>query len=108
QKAEYFFGMHSGLIHLSCAFDIKTIVIINFPKPDELYLPCLKDSNVFDIEWLPPQACYLHEDGDGRFAKFLTKKNIEKAFLGELYPYWDLSVIKQFDKFILDSGLSIC
>ena len=86
--ADFYFGMHNGLMHIAAGFNKKSIIIINFPSAKHLYLPCLSEINLPDVDWLYPQNVHLHEDDDGELVKFLTYKNIEKAFNGELYPFF--------------------
>lgn len=87
-KAEYFFGMHSGVMHLAAGLDIKSIVLLNFPEPKDLILPYLKDIGVIDMDWLEPQNIYLHLDSDGPLVKKMNRENLEKAFEGQVYPYF--------------------
>jgi hypothetical protein len=85
---EYFLGIHSGVMHLAAALDIKSIIILNFPSAKQLYLPSLKDYDLPDLDWLYPQNVHLHEDDEGELVKLLTYNNLDKAFHGDLYPYW--------------------
>ena len=84
---ELYLGMNSGLMHVAAAFDIKSIVIINFPCPKRMKLPYEKGVYLEDIEWLYPQNIHLHEDGGGGYAPYLSYDNVEKAFNGEIYPH---------------------
>lgn len=93
-SCEYFMGIHNGLMHVAAAFDKKSIIIINFPSARDLYLPALKELNIPDQDWLYPQNVHLHQDEDGELVKQFTYNNIEKAFNGEVYPYWNNSFLE--------------
>lgn len=86
---EYFFGMHNGLMHVAAGFEKKSIIIVNFPTAKNIYLPCLHEVNIPDIDWLYPQNIHLHQDDTGELVEFLTYENISKAFKGELYPFFE-------------------
>jgi ADP-heptose:LPS heptosyltransferase len=85
---EYFLGIISGPMHLATAMRLKCVVILNFPHAAEIFLPTLKDIDLIESEWLYPQNVHLHQDNEGPLVKGLSLKNLEKAFQGELYPYW--------------------
>jgi ADP-heptose:LPS heptosyltransferase len=87
-KCEFFIGIISGPMHLATALGLKCVVILNFPKADEIYLPTLKDINLIESEWLYPQNVHLHQEGDAPLVKRLTVQNLEKAISGQVYPYW--------------------
>jgi len=86
---EFYFAMHSGLMHVAAALRLKSIIIINFPEAKRLYLPSLHDLGLVDLEWLYPQNVHLHEDGEGELVKKLSYENIQRAFNGELYPFFE-------------------
>ena len=88
QSCEFFLGIISGPMHLATALGLKCIVLLNFPKADEIYLPALKDINLVESEWLYPQNAHLHQESDGPLVKRLTLPNLEKAFAAQIYPYW--------------------
>jgi hypothetical protein len=87
-SAEYFIGIMSGPIHLAAALDIKLICVTNFPPPELICLPCLKDIDQVESEWFYPQSVILHQDDDGKFVKRLTTENLHRALDGDIYPYW--------------------
>ena len=87
-SAEYFIGIMSGPIHLAAALDIKLICVTNFPPPELICLPCLKDIDQVESEWFYPQSVILHQDGDGQFVKQLTTETLHRAVDGDIYPYW--------------------
>jgi hypothetical protein len=87
-SCDYFLGMHSGVMHLAAALNVKSIIILNFPPANQIYLPCLRDYNLPDIDWLYPQNVHLHEDDEGELVKQLSYDNLERAFQGEIYPHW--------------------
>lgn len=93
-SCEYFFGIHNGLMHIAAGLNKKSIIIINFPSAKNLYLPALNELNIPDQDWLYPQNVHLHQDEDGALVKELNYKNIEKAFNGEIYPFWDDSFLE--------------
>jgi len=68
-QCQYYFGMHSGLMHLATAIGLKSNIIINFPtitrikqKP-AVFDPA--DKMEWEKSWLYPQHRYLHEDEVG-------------------------------------------
>jgi hypothetical protein len=87
-QGEYFLGLHSGVMHVAAALDLKSIIIINFPRANNLYLPYLKDIGLADMNWLYPQNVHLHEDDKGELVPMFSYENIEKALDGAIYPYW--------------------
>lgn len=93
-SCEYFMGIHNGLMHIAAAFNKKSIIIINFPSAKHLYLPALKELNIPDQDWLYPQNVHLHQDEDGELVKIFNCDNIERAFNGEIYPFWNDSFLE--------------
>jgi Glycosyltransferase family 9 (heptosyltransferase) len=87
-RAEYFIGIMSGPMHLAAALGLRLICITNFPRAEQICLPTLKDIDQIESEWFYPQSVILHQDGEGRFVARLTADNLQRAFDGELYPYW--------------------
>jgi hypothetical protein len=85
---EYYIGLHSGIMHIAAALNLKSIVIINFPKANELYLPALKDVDIPDLSWLYPQNIHLHEDDEGDLVPKFSYDNINRAINGEIYPFF--------------------
>jgi hypothetical protein len=65
-NCKYYFGMHSGLMHLATAIGLKSNIIINFPsierleKSPDIFVP--GDKMEWEKSWLYPQHRYLHED----------------------------------------------
>lgn len=92
-RAEYFIGLHSGVMHLAAALDIKSIILINFPNPKDIFLPILKDVDIIDIDWMEPQNVYLHMDEDGPLVKYFNRENLERAISGDAYPFWNDSYL---------------
>jgi hypothetical protein len=74
-SCDYFVGIPSG-------------PIINFPPAGALCFPVLRDIRLIETEWLYPQSTILHQDEDGPFVRQFSAANLERAFNGELYPYW--------------------
>lgn len=78
-NADLFLGMHSGLMHLAAAFDIPSIIVVNFPFPEQIKFPYTE--NAPDIDWLYPQFKYLHEDyAGGEVLKFGRDGLEQKVF----------------------------
>ena len=92
--AEYFVGIISGPMSIAAALGIKSIVILNFPHPELIVLPNLKDTGQIEEEWLYPQNVHLHQEAEGPLVKRFSLRNLEKAFDGELYPYWSNKYLK--------------
>lgn len=65
-RCQYYFGMHSGLMHLATAIGLKSIIIINFPSIAQIHQcpDVFKPGNKTEWEktWLYPQHRHLHED----------------------------------------------
>ena len=87
-SAKYFIGIMSGPMHLAAALNIRLICITNFPPPELICLPTLKDIDQVESEWFYPQSVILHQDGDGTFVKQISADNLQRALDGDLYPYW--------------------
>ena len=87
-SARYFIGIMSGPMHLAAALNLKLICITNFPSPESICLPTLKDIDQVESEWFYPQSVILHQDGDGPFVKQVSTENFQRALDGDLYPYW--------------------
>jgi hypothetical protein len=84
----YYIGITSGPLHVAAALGLKAIVLINFPTPDKVILPCLVPTDVTDEEWLYPQHVHLHQDAGGPLAPKFSYDNLERAFNGEIYPFF--------------------
>lgn len=87
-QCEYFIGIVSGPMHLATALGLKCVVILNFPRAEEIYLPTLKDINLVESEWLYPQNVHLHQESEGPLVKRFSLSNLERAMAGQVYPYW--------------------
>jgi hypothetical protein len=80
RKCKYYFGMHSGMMHLATAIGLKSTIIINFPTIAKLLDPICTIEN--DKIWLYPQHNYLHEDEIyGKFC--ITVRNLEAKVFGQ-------------------------
>lgn len=84
-------GIISGPYHVANALGVRTIVIINFPSPNDFMLPCLKNVDVVESEWLYPQSHVLHQDQDSPHWPKFSLRTLEMAYNGETYPYADPS-----------------
>ncbi|MAF24959.1 hypothetical protein CL634_05225 [bacterium] len=93
---EYYLGIINGIMHVATALELKCITILNFPSAHQIYLPRLADLDLPDIDWLYPQNVHLHEDDDAELVQYLTYSNLEKAFNGEIYPFWEEDYINLF------------
>ncbi len=88
QTCEYFIGIISGPMHMANALGCRCVVIINFPDPTKIFLPTLLDIPQVESEWFNPLNVHLHQEGEGQQVKRFSLINLERAFAGELYPYW--------------------
>ena len=98
-SAEYYIGLHSGVMHIAAALGLKSIVIINFPAANQLYLPALKDLSIPDLDWLYPQNIHLHEDEGADLVPKFSYENLNTAILGGIYPFWNdkyLNLINEY------------
>jgi hypothetical protein len=86
--AEFFIGIISGPMHVATALGLKVINIINFPEPQKIYLPTLKNIAQVESEWFAPQNVLLHQEGEGPLVPRYSLNNLERALNGEIYPYW--------------------
>lgn len=87
-SGEWFIGVMSGPMHVATALGLKCVVIVNFPKAEKIFLPTLAVTGQVEEEWMYPQNVHLHQEGDGPLVKRATADNLNRAFDGELYPYW--------------------
>ena len=85
---EYFIGINSGPMHIAAALDIKSIIIINEPDPDLLYLPKIIEIDINESEWLYPQNVHIHTKGSNKLIPQLTNESLKMAINGEVYPYF--------------------
>jgi hypothetical protein len=90
---EYFVGIVSGPMHIATALGIRCIIVLNFPHAHEIFLPVLKDIDLVESEWLYPQNVHLHQDGEGPLVPRLSYENLERAFNGEIHPYWSQELL---------------
>ncbi len=84
----WFMGIVSGVMHLATAMQLKCVVLVDFPEAARIMLPTLKQTGQLEEEWLYPQNCHLHQEGEGPLVKRLSVDTLRQAFAGELYPYW--------------------
>lgn len=85
---EYFIGINSGPMHLAAALGIKSIIIVNDPSPELLYLPRIKEVEISDLEWLYPQNVHLHTGGSNELVPFFNEDSLVDALNGNVYPYF--------------------
>lgn len=95
-SCEYYLGIINGIMHIATALDLKCITVLNFPSAEKIYLPRLVDLQLPELDWLYPQNVHLHEDDDGELVKFLSYENLERAFDGEIYPFWKEDYINMY------------
>lgn len=86
--AEFFIGIISGPYHVAAALGLKIITVINFPEPEKIYLPTLKNIAQCESEWFYPQSVLLHQEGAGPLVPRYNLNNLERALNGEVYPYF--------------------
>ena len=86
--ATYFVGIMSGPLHIAAALGLKIVTIVNFPQPELICLPTIKDIDVVESEWFYPQSVILHQEGAGEFVPRFSLSNLERAIDGDVYPYW--------------------
>jgi hypothetical protein len=96
-ECEFFLGISSGPMHLAAALDLKIVALVNFPSAGELYLPVLRDVDVVEVEWLYPQGVVLHQDEEGPLVPRISLDTLERAFAGEIYPYWSTEYLGLLD-----------
>lgn len=87
-ESEFLICIPSGPMHLGAALGVKSIVLLNFPEARSVMLPTLKDLGVVESEWLLPQNVHLHQESEGPLCRRLTHDTLNRAFAGEIYPYW--------------------
>ncbi len=87
-QCSWFLGIVSGVMHLATALQLKSVVLVDFPEAPRIMLPTLKQTGGLEEEWLYPQNCHLHQEGEGPLVKRLSVDTLRQAFAGELYPYW--------------------
>jgi len=68
RRCRYYFGMHSGMMHLATAIGLQCLILINMPSPERVVLtPGGPDEDTanpacWETQWLYPQHTHLHED----------------------------------------------
>lgn len=93
-SCEFFIGLNSGFMNAASCFDVKSIIIVNVPRAEDLYLPVIVDfynhetRAAQDLEWLFPQNVHLHQNGENELVPIVSEDNLKKAINGEVYPYW--------------------
>lgn len=87
-SAEWFIGIMSGPLHVATAMQLRCVVVINFPDPRQIYLPTLVVTGLVEEEWFYPQNVHLHQDAEGELVKKYSADNLNRAFDGEVYPFW--------------------
>lgn len=93
-SCEFFIGLNSGFMNAASCFNIKSIIIVNVPRIEDLYLPYIVDfycdntRSAQDMQWLFPQNVHLHQYGENELVPKLSDEMLKKAIYGEVYPYW--------------------
>ena len=95
---EYYLGIVGGIMHVATALELKCIIIMNFPSAKNIYMPQLVDTTLPELDWIYPQNVHLHEDDDGDLVKFLDYDNLQRAFDGEIYPFWKEDYLSMFQE----------
>lgn len=104
-SCEFFIGLNSGFMNAASCFDVKSIIIVNVPRIEDLYLPIIVDFYndetrvAQDLEWLFPQNVHLHQHGQNELVPIVSEQNIKRAINGEVYPFWKFDFLDLvFDK----------
>lgn len=97
--SDYFIGIMSGPMHIAAALGVTSIVIINFPDADKIFLPTLKSIKQQEAEWFYPQNMHLHQDGEGPLVPKFTLDNLERAFRKEVYPFGSQDYLEMLPDF---------
>lgn len=93
-SCEYFIGLNSAFMSASAALGVKSIILLNVPRVEDLFLPLIVDfydSNTRmgqDMGWLFPQHVFLHQHGENELVPMVSEESIKKAINGEVYPFW--------------------
>ena len=93
-SCEFFIGLNSGFMNAASCFGVKSIIIVNVPRIEDLYLPIIVDfyddktRAAQDLEWLFPQNVHLHQNGENELVPIVSEDNLKKAIDGDVYPYW--------------------
>ena len=87
-QADFYLGINSGITNLAAAIGVKSIVMLNFPNAEYIKLPQIVRLNLPDMDWLYPQNVHLHMDEDSDLCRIFSYQNLEKAFNGEIYPFF--------------------
>lgn len=85
---EYFIGINSGPMHLAAALGVKSIIIVNSPSPELLYLPKIKETEIPNLEWLYPQNVHLHTAGSNELVPFFSEDSLGDSLNEKSYPYF--------------------
>jgi hypothetical protein len=88
-ECEYFIGLNSGFMNIAAGLSIKSIIIVNVPNVNNLFLPVLVDCGSEDMNWLYPQNVHLFQNGENPLVPKLSFDNLLKSINGEVYPFWD-------------------
>lgn len=104
-SCEFFIGLNSGFMSISAALGIKSIILLNVPHIQDVYLPFMVDFLVRDtgigedMAWLFPQNVHLHQHGQNELVPIVSEENIKRAINGEVYPFWKFDFLDLvFDK----------
>lgn len=98
---DYFIGIDSGPMHVAAALNIKSIIILSHVPYETIVLPNLKNPHVDHIGWLYPQNIHLHQEGENDFVKYFSTNNLDKAFDGEIYPFFSDRYLDLIQEYII-------
>jgi hypothetical protein len=101
RESEFFIGLNSGFMNVAAALEVKSIIIVNIPSADKLYLPMLSDAPISDLTWLYPQNSYLHLDSQNELVPNFSLESLEAAIHGQVYPYWKDDYLNLINKYEL-------
>jgi len=87
-ECEFFIGLNSGFMNIAAGLSIKSIIIVNVPNVNNLFLPVLVDCGAEDMNWLYPQNVHLFQNAENALVPKLSLDNLLKSINGEVYPFW--------------------
>lgn len=98
QTGSYFLGIMSGPMHIAVASGLRCVVVVNYPPVSRIVLPCLRYTGTPEEEWMYPQNVHLHQEGESALVPKLSKKSLEAAFNGDVYPFWQDTWLDMIDE----------
>lgn len=87
QSGTWFIGIMSGPLHIAVASDLRCIVVVNFPRANQIVLPVLRRAGNPEEEWYYPQNVHLHQESESPLVPRFNRDSLEAAFNGDVYPF---------------------